>query len=307
MYTYTDYFSILDWELQQESDGGDTASADKFRKLPSTESKRYINDTRRELIGKNYERFEKEIIFRFFDETSTLPSYEDGYYNIEITSDHISGNTFIVPNDIAKFIAYKNSSSLWLIPPDSSQFGVSIYSPSHNKIYNSDGWTAGTELTAKVIQFPEDIKETITLGAALLNEATAYPGSKVLALAPVTSNYQVGDLATISSSTVPAYDGSWRVLAKATSNQLVLDLDYTSSGSGDITRNYEPFEIEWPEEYIRLLTLEIKKKIYARKNKALSQYEWIEYNDILTQWKNDTGRVKQFSSIAFKGYGLGKW
>ncbi len=311
MYTYTEYYSVLDWELQQVKDGGDSSSQDSFKKLPSTEAKRVINDARRELVGRNYERFEQEIIFRFYDPTESMPSWEDGYYNIDITdTDLISGNMFIVPSDIARFIAFKDGDSKWQIAADSSFSTESIYSPAHNKIYNEDGWLNDDTLTAKIVKFPEEIKETITAVSASSTqnaEDAGYYGTNLWVDFATDPGFKVGDIVTFDSWSEASLNTDHRILYRSSDGlEYIIDTTFTATATGTVARDYSAREIDWMMEYVRLLTLDIKRKVYSRKGKALSQYEWIEFNDLLNRWVSDTGRVRQKAYIAFEGYSFGR-
>lgn len=311
MYTYTEYYNILDWELEQVKDGGDSASQDSFKKLPSTEAKRVINDARRELVGKNYERFEQEIIFRFFDPTESMPDWTEGYYDIDITNTElVSGNIFKVPADIAKYIAFKDDNSKWNIAPTSSLYGAPIYSPAHNKIYNEDGWLDGDTLSSIVVRFPTEIKETISAVSVNSTQSATdagYFGTKLWMDFATDPGFKVGDIVTFSGWSESTLNTDHRIIyRKSDGLEYIVDTTFAATAAGTVALNYESRTIDWMDEYIRLLTLDIKRKAYSRKGKAMSQFEWIEYNELLRQWINDTGRVKQVAHIAFKGYGFGK-
>ena len=72
----------------------------------------------------------------------------------------------------------------------------------------------------------------------------------------------------------------------------------------DITDNTE--EVLFPTEYMDLLTLEIKRRSYARKSRKIDQTEWIEYQTRLVRWQQDHSSVTQTAYIAFRGHGFGR-
>ena len=65
-------------------------------------------------------------------------------------------------------------------------------------------------------------------------------------------------------------------------------------------------ELDFPDEWLRLLTLHIKRKAFGRKNKLMSQLEFAEYNDLRRLWSIENGKVRKKSSISFNSFGFGR-
>ena len=64
--------------------------------------------------------------------------------------------------------------------------------------------------------------------------------------------------------------------------------------------------VKFPDEWLRLLTLEVKRRAYSRKNKAISQYEFAELMELKKDWAKDVGKVRFVSRLAWKGKGYGR-
>jgi hypothetical protein len=221
-YTYAEYFDILDYELKQVSEGGDYATDDSYRLLPSSQAKRVIDESIHELVLLNPDRFEQELTVTFKDS----PDPED-------IEEATSGSTYTAPDQVAKIISAKVDCN-WFAIGDSSDLNSTIYSTSNKTITNANEWEENDTITFKAIVFP------------------------------------------------------------ATSMTTSSDI---TSGSTVLT---------WPNEYIRLLTLDVKKKVYSRQGKGLSQFEYSEYMELKNRWSNEKGRVRKVSRVAFRGYGFGR-
>jgi len=140
-YTYTEFLDILDWELQQEKQGGDTAQADKFRFLPHTQALRVLNETMRELAMVSPDQFEREYIYTFV-ESGTV-------------------KTLTLPEFILKAVSWwDETEERWKVIGDSSDLTSTIVSTSSDTIYNSDGWSQFDEIKLKVVALPPIVKTT---------------------------------------------------------------------------------------------------------------------------------------------------
>jgi len=64
--------------------------------------------------------------------------------------------------------------------------------------------------------------------------------------------------------------------------------------------------IDFAQEYLDLLMLEVKKAVYARINKPLSPYDYGEYMTRLMQFKKEPPKILKSTRIAFNGAGLGR-
>jgi len=222
-YTYAQYFDILDYELRQESEGGDKADDDAYRDLPSDQAERIINETIKKYAGYCPDRFEQELTITFKDS----PTAND-------ISEAISGTTYTAPDQIMRIIAIKNSNK-WSIVGDSSDLSDSFYSPSNRVIENSDSWSEDDTLIVKAVVFP---------------------------LAVMTASANI---------------------------TLIDDVD-----------------IPFPDEYIRMLTLDVKRQAYARKGNGLSQYDYSELKEYEKRWQSEKGRVLKKQYMAFRGHSFGR-
>ena len=202
---YSYYYDELDWELQQVKESGDAVSTDRNKLLPFAEGKRIVNQLMKTLVRRGPNFFEEEYTYTFAVDT----------------------NTFTVPFNIYKVMAYLQSTGKWTLIPDSSDRVSVMISKSHNTIYYSTGWEAGDTATFKVIRYPDRI-----------------------------------------------------------------------------TGDYDMVAI--PEDYRRLLTLMVKRWVYARKGKAFSDDDRMELEEYTREWARDGGPVMQKTRLAFKGHAFGR-
>jgi len=274
-YTYTEFLDILDWELQQEKQGGDTAQADKFRFLPHTQALRVLNETMRELAMVSPDQFEREYIYTFV-ESGTV-------------------KTLTLPEFILKAVSWwDETEERWKVIGDSSDLTSTIVSTSSDTIYNSDGWSQFDEIKLKVVALPPTVKTT-----AYTATEDSYDGKKVIVGYGEAGYWDIGDLLDVNygDRTSPAY-----LNQKDSAVTIWLDREPETS-IVNITNN---IKIQFPEKYTRLLILEIKRKAYSRKGKALSPYEFSELMKLKQQWSEESSPVQHKARIAFEGYGLGR-
>lgn len=64
--------------------------------------------------------------------------------------------------------------------------------------------------------------------------------------------------------------------------------------------------LNFPIEYIDLLTLQIKMKVYGRKEKRLSELEYRRYSDLKREWTLDSGAVRKTVRMSTRGFGFGR-
>jgi len=282
-YTYAEFLDILDWELQQEKQGGDSAQADKFRFLPHTQALRVINETIRELAVISQDQFERE-------------------YNYTVTVDgtkHIQ-----LPEFIIKAIAYWHSTDeCWKILGDSSDLTSELVSIDSATIYNASGWAEGDVVKLKVIAFPHEViaeEESVSYDSYENNTITLNYGDSGESL-------MAGQKLTILDASASRYEDflidqrDYQVVAKLFLNK---EIKANPIPPAAITNSSNIIPI--PTAYSRLLILEIKRKVYARKGKAISTYEYSELMKLKAQWTEETSPIQHKARIAFEGYGLGR-
>jgi len=270
--TYTDFLDILDYELQQEKQGGDTASADKFRFLPHSQSLRIINETYRELAMVSQDQFEMEFTHTFTFDTKT----------------------FLVPDAIIRVLAIWEEDS-WRILGDSSDLNSSITSVSSEKITNTDLWSSGDTIRLKVVIFPprifsDEITDTIdSYTNSSITHTTAH------------DELEVGDIIRVVFESTRYEDCI--ILGKTVDT---LYIEYNTEEVPVSFTNESARNINFPKAYIKLLILDLKRKSYARKGKAMSQFDYSEFMQLKNKWINEVSRIGHVATIAFEGYGLGR-
>jgi len=270
-HTYAEFLDILDWELQQEKQGGDTAQADKFRYLPHTQARRIINETIKELVLISQDQFEREY-------TYTVPSE--------------NMKQLRMPDFIVRVLAYWcGTTEQWQILGNSSDLASDIVSVNSDTIYKSSGWSIGEKIKLKVVAFPHELID---------NDIVSFP-------------------IVLSGNSIVLESSGWSSLSDVPEGSLfetngqILTLDQKVKASRTIYLDrgiLEPTDeldvlpstyIPIKDQYIRLLILEVKRKVYARKGKAISTYEYSELMKLKAQWSEETSPI-----IAFEGYGLGR-
>ena len=287
-YTYTEFLDILDWELQQEKQGGDSASADKYRFLPHTQALRVVNETIKELVVISPDQFEREYTY-----TVVIP---DELNNAK--TKHIK-----LPGFIFKVISYWDTEEeSWRILGDSSDLDSDIVSIDSNTIYKEDGWSDGETVKLKVVAFPYEVEAT---NGTSLGDVDTYSNNVLVMDYGENPEIEAGQQIKLSFAGQDDFYIVDQVGKKVVwSLYLNKDCKFNFSPGTSLTR-YSSI-IPMPSNYIRLLVLEIKRKAYSRKGKALSQFEYSELMRLKAQWSEETSPVQQKSRIAFEGYGLGR-
>ena len=303
MQTYTEFFATLDWELQQEKETADTASADKFRSLPSTQAKRIIDETLQEMTRDSKGRFSEEVTLYFYDPATAIPSETVGQININLDTD-VSSDTYTLtlPTIVCELVAYKDSNDYWCSVEDSSS-NEDMYSPSQNTIYNSDGWEHGDELEVKIVRYPKPFTES---GISIYGTITA--ANPTVYSVNTAHDVSAGDSVVIAGVGVSNYNTTQTVTA-VTSSTITTSLDsstFGNSSGGTITRDTDsdtlPTQIQAWEQ---LLILRIKERAYARKGKAMSKFEYSKMMNLNAKYSADKGKVKSVALLNFEGHDFG--
>ena len=274
--TYSDFLDVLDYELLQTKQGGDSAQADSFRFLPHTQALRVVNETIRELAMTSQDQFERELTYTFIRNTKT----------------------FTVPDGILRVIAYwDGTNECWHMLGDSSDLESTITSLSSDRITNSDGWAEGDKIKFKVIMFPP-LVETGTWSAVSDSNGEGYIGTAYgdVAVLPI------GSIVTITHGDFSEES----VVIGQNETYTKMYLDYNDSYSVITVSNAAARNINFPEAYTRLLVLEIKRKAWSRKNKAISSYEFSELMGLKRKWENEVSPVLHRATISFEGTGIGR-
>jgi len=275
-YAYSEFLDILDWEFQQEKQGGDSANADKFRYLPHTQAERVINETMKELAMISPDQFEREYTYVFEE----------------------NQNYLTLPDFIFKTIAWWDDTyEKWRILGDSSDLTSTITSTRSGIIYNSDGWEEDNTIKFKVLVFPPLAK---AWAGSTSVDITAVDGRKVSIAGVEFGFWDEGG--KVECNTPPTATTALIDEISLNGGSLWLDREFPNTP----TTIEMVSEVTFPEPYYRLLILEIKRKVYARKGKALSSYEYSELMKLKAQWMEETSSIQHKASIAFEGFGLGR-
>lgn len=138
--TFDQFFSLLEFELQQVAEDGDATSAESYKFLPKEYAKIYTNESIRELIDANPMKFWEEKTYIFDANTHILE----------------------MPSNWGMFIAYYDTLSdtdfpHWTIADDNSNADATIRVIGPRKLYNTSGWTKGDKFYVKVVAYPDYI------------------------------------------------------------------------------------------------------------------------------------------------------
>jgi len=304
-HTYSELFQKLDWLLKQEKEGADTAAADKFRILPSTQAKTVVTETINALVDKAPGRYEREVIVRLV----TPPEYkqpEYGYYDISTESEFVKDKILILPPRFCAVHSVLMPSGRWERLFDSSQSNLAMYSPAHNEIYNSDGWLVDTELRMKAVMYPRPIKNNVTVSVA----SAAVIGDVYLKVVTTTEHgFSYGDTVTLSNFAPNDYNGTYDIIDVPSSTSFVVYLgdDYGEIDEvGEVILDSDDWLIEVDDSFFEYLQLEIKRRALGRMGKGMSQYEYSLMREYEQRWCDSHGRVLQKAAKYVRGYGFGK-
>ena len=299
-YTYTEYFAILDHELQQEQAGGDRGTPDKFRLLPSTQSKRVINETLFYFASLNPSQYNREQILEPRS-LSTPSAIEDDVIYLEYDSGVIS-----VPDRIFRVDAVF-ANSIWNPLYDSSNLNSDWYSPNKRTLkYRPDNLTSGVQILFHASVFPKRLKDN-RIWTSIDVSSTLFPIVSYNKVGIGAGHgLEIGDSFTISDTT--DFNGIVTVIG-VSDDYVYVDSSISASPTtqaATITLNTDDLEIDIPMQYYPMLTLEIKKRRYARKGKLLSQPEYAQLMLDTKRWSSERGQVKQTANFSMRGWGHGK-
>lgn len=304
--TYTDLIGDLDWLLKQEREGSDTADEEKFRSLPHARAKRVISETLHALADTAPDRYERDLVLRFYDAPNYNP-VEHGYHDIDIDGEFVKGNYLLLPPSIKRLVAVKMDSGLWEVLYDSSQSQREMYSPAHNEIYFEDGWVDDYELVVRSIVYPKKLKDNIS---AINTVGTPTPTSAGFVTITTSSAHglEYGDYVTLAGFTPTGYNGKWYVVHVPSTTSVVLYTGLTSAitAAGTIALNTDTQTIEIDDSFYEYLKLEIKRRAFGRLGKAISTYEFSLLKQYERAWMASKGRVKKKAARYQRGYGFGK-
>lgn len=138
--TFDQFFSLLEFELQQIQEDGDATMSESYKFLPKEYAKIYTNESIRELIDANPMKFWEEKTYIFDANTKILD----------------------MPSNWGMLLAYYDTLSdadypAWKVTEDNSNTEAIIRVVGPRRLFNSDGWTKGDSFYVKVIVYPDYI------------------------------------------------------------------------------------------------------------------------------------------------------
>lgn len=138
--TFDQFFSLLEFELQQVAETGDATAAESYKFLPKAYAKIYTNESIRELIDANPMKFWEEKTYIFDANTKILD----------------------IPSNWGYLIAYYDTLSdadypHWTVADDVSNSDAYIRIVSPRRLFNQDGWTKGESFNVRVVTYPDPI------------------------------------------------------------------------------------------------------------------------------------------------------
>lgn len=316
---YSQLLADIDDELTQNKESADSADAEKYRTLPRSMLARYTNHALRFLSDKNPLKYEDEMTLVLFN-SSALEYYPvisgENFYIDMATA--VSGNVLTLPDRIKKIQAimspFGENTRLgeWFQPYDSSASHSTIYCPSPNKIYNSEGWLTGDVIRVRASLYPIKLKTAIAS-----TTGTAVKGTTTTVTLAANNGIERGDRIIITASTPVAYQGTHEVIY-ASGVTLVINLD--SSGftgnmaSGTINLDVNNQVVDIDETHYRLLYQMVKRNAFTRKRIIFSREEDFELglyggttnpSSLINLWMSDDGKFNRTTLIKFTGNNFG--
>lgn len=296
MYTYSQLFERLDYELKQRQEYGSKGDPDRFRYLRSVDGKRIVSEVMYQLYSLNagLTLQEVSVVGRDF---SVPEAFDESVVYLEQKNE-----TLLIPEFVFNIQAYKVAST-WYNVYDSSSSNSLWYSP-NRKLLAYRGTTFDTDklLTIEASIFPKYIKDNVSMTAV----SGASVGSGYYRLVAVGHKFEIGDVVALTSASYPTLDDSYTIVAVDASH-IWIEFTY-SSGLADIVLEFDTdeTEIDMPVEYMDLLTLEIKRKVYERKGELIPSVVYSRLMQLRGRWQKEQGRVRRNSHLSTHGFGYGK-
>jgi len=301
MYTYTEFFEILEYELNQKKEAGDRGTPNSFRYLPTTEAKRRINEALYYLASLNPSQYNREQII----ETRTFSTH------VAVEEDVI-----YVPYDSGKIALPQRVFSVdaifqrqkWYPLYNSSNLNSDWYSPNKRTLrYRPNNLTDGLQILFHASVLPKELKENVSLTGLTASFSTA----SCIVVTVGSHKFELGDKITISSAAEPDYDNSNASIIAVTDTEIYVEantIPFPPSGVTDLVLTFstDDYLIDIPKQYESMLILELKKRAYQRKRKNMGQSEYAQLALDINRWSSERGQVKQTANFSARGWGFGK-
>ena len=292
---YTEFLSVMGWELEEQTGTTDIVSQDSYKFLPSTQAQRIINEVIKGMVRLNPNFYEMEYTHTF--------SADADYYEI--------------PESIYKINAIWYNSA-WTMVNNQSDFHNPIRSVSARKLYNEDGWESGDELKMIAVIFPPKVFGPQTIASWDGSTSGLFAVAGHLFSSRVDAN---------NTDVVNNSDWNWFYL-KGASQPTIDDKEFEAtiafSTDGVGTTNFtiipesaEPsttgftggtIESVLPihPEYDRFFELLVKERVFGRKSKAWTAEEQRSLMEEKLRFKSEKSRIARNSRMAKRGHSLGR-
>jgi len=308
-YTYTQYFDILDTELLQRKEFGDRGTPNSFRYLSSDDAKRVINETIYYFAHLNNKRYNNEQTVElrdFTDYTNTTASSSVMYANWVNNVLTVPDRLFLV-DAIAPYANNK-----WITLYDSSNLNEPFYSPDRNTVVyrGSTVFEQGETFKMFASVLPKMLKDNLTI--ALSAPVTVLAGGVVPIICETKQDwlsFDIGDELSLTATLAGVTTTTTQNVVAKDGMTIYITSAYTladSISSVSVERDTDDDLIDFPYDYMRMLTLEIKKARYMRHGKRISEAEFSQLMFDTKRWTAEAGRVRRNASASAWGTSYGK-
>jgi hypothetical protein len=300
-YTFKQLFDKLDWFLQQKKEGADTASKDKFRLLPYSEAKWFVSDLMRELVASAPDRYEETVTVKFYDSSdfqSEIPLDTKQTIYLDLNNpEEVDGKYLYLPQFIRSLESvYDEKQKVWYIPYDTEQEPNRYYSDRANTLVGLSDFNLTDEIKIKIVRYPKRIKNNIDETTITIMSGDYYG---------YMSNSFILNNASLERGDEIMLDNHKCKVLKYSDNIVYVDENFLPQDY-PFSFNTDNQIVEIDDAYLRYFMLEVKRAVYARKGKALSQWEWRELVELAGKWKQSSSRLRQRTRFSISGVGYGK-
>ena len=285
MFTYTQLLGIIDEELEQESTTTDLV--DKHRFLPRTSFLRIINETLDQLVRLNPDYFECEYTYVFPEAT----------------------HEYKAPEQIYSIHAYQDIHERWVGVTNQSGAG-NIISVGSNTLRNDEGWQEGDELKMIVTMFPLPMFAPVT-SLNVVQPLLHFPANIFTQELTYASAHAIMNSTNRKINIIREVFPAEQMINSIVNINIMGDqFEFQIETLEYATDPNKTYEIEsvlpLPKHHHKLFLLEVKRRVYARKNKALTQYEWIDLEREKALFKMEKSRIPARQVLGFIGHGFGR-
>jgi hypothetical protein len=196
-------------------------------------------------------------------------------------------------------------SSSWKQLFDSSDLNAMFYAPNaRTLVYRGTQPIADyNPITLFASVFPKWIKDNKEFPSAAFSHVTVDGTDYDYITVGERHNLEIGDEVTITYSSA----GYTKTIVGVSDTDIIVT-QFTTDANGicDVSFDTDDQIVDFPENYMEMLTLEIKRRMYARKGLQMSMVEYSQLQQLIARWQAEQGRVARASHMSVVGYGFGK-